>query len=1030
MTVAFAAGEQIKLRLFLAGIEVDVISATISASEGAPAVAQIELVPLESVTRLHPRTIVHLFWLDYMEYQLDPTSAQDTHYKLLFCGELSVVTWGKSGAGSLSASIQCIDFSCHWDAAFLYQARFANNPNALAGDTRAFLTATEGTPVSDIPSEQLDSVIASMAAGAAGRAWSPALSNIDSVMGGVLSILELVGGVPDVSSGLNGWFTVRERMVRLLDQIGSDTGATAAGLFQATEFTAFIKTQLGNYGDVMSFRDILNLILGYVYYGIVPNPVASYRPGTRAPLKERPAETPPTFVYAAPIEMFLPETGSVVDYIHARCKGGAKLANLQIIERVFTEKGIPREVIAAAMVNSWFESGFEAGVQSHIKSTHAPTADTRSGKDEFQGVYGPNDWENSFGLFQIYALGPPGKNYQPRSNNKGMTVAERKNPETNARAILIDPKVPEVLAAYQAGDRNIASLAGLWCTLVERPANAVAEGYKRALGATQVFNLPVNQVGAPTPPTTGTLPPASQPATIQVASTATSRERMITQILRPDIWFASPPTCNVIFPEECSSFSFTQQKLAEVTRVQLATYDSLIDTANPYSVLQSAYFAPVFAAGSGLQQLTPGGIGSAAKPLIYAHERHSGVVPRIERMSDLAFLAVQRGEGATVEDYGAAAAAFNFLRYRYASRSAQISCRFLPRIIPGLPAVLLSNPTIPGVAEKEATHVVGMVTQVTHSLSQGGAVTSVSLAYARPHTPDASDQFIKKLKVLKNREEASTVVAPGTGLSILDEKLADWLWGRLNALGDRAELTEAECATAPPGRNGLKIIRVTGIQVGDTPAAPGPTSSNAEGEGADPAVSSTPADATKVYPFSSATFVEEFSGQTLPLEDAIRPPWISEDYANENIGNRYYDPLFGCRAIVDRVSLVDLQAVDPTITKASVEDAVSLLATEYASVSGGGSRLAGPWIWELTRRAYASLPEVLGESGFHNYATGDFSALENLGLDTPLSPKRAIALQGALASGKVSPELDIRQEQRDAVRAYWGLLEGNRGLRG
>ena len=101
-----ASGERLRIRLFVERIEVPVIAATIVATEGAGAIAQIEIVPTDRALTFPPRTTVHLFFLDYQEFErtdgrdlgdgvkhasLIPQGGEyqlDQFYKLLFMGEM------------------------------------------------------------------------------------------------------------------------------------------------------------------------------------------------------------------------------------------------------------------------------------------------------------------------------------------------------------------------------------------------------------------------------------------------------------------------------------------------------------------------------------------------------------------------------------------------------------------------------------------------------------------------------------------------------------------------------------------------------------------------------------------------------------------------------------------------------------------------------------------------------------------------------------------------------------------------------
>jgi hypothetical protein len=309
-----AQGQALHLRLFLEGIEVPVITATVSASIGSAASAQVEIVPTDRAMEFLPRTTVHLFYLDYEQSVYDLSSVQsveegtesslqedtentdrvkpfDTNkfYKLLFCGEVFSYSYVKSGFGQRSVILQCLDFSNMWDTSYLYTLRWQQQSGgdgqgtAIVGNQSIFLGA--GNATDDIVS-QPERVVADMAANRQ-LANNPSLESSTGIVGSLFSILELLGGVHGKHFGVNAWATIQERRIRLLDQLGGDSGATATKLYEQSVFSDWLLNKIGGGGAVMSFRDLISLINKYVYYDVVPNPVGRYIPGSNDSSRRR-----------------------------------------------------------------------------------------------------------------------------------------------------------------------------------------------------------------------------------------------------------------------------------------------------------------------------------------------------------------------------------------------------------------------------------------------------------------------------------------------------------------------------------------------------------------------------------------------------------------------------------------------------------------------------------------------------------------------------------------------------------------------
>ena len=307
------------LRLFLEGLEVPVISATVDINEGSAAVAQIEIVGLDSAMKFKPRTMVHLFFFDGGDYKYGPQTSKktsggertdpsdpfspmtptktettaltvDDRYRLLFMGELFSYTYQKSGSGSRSVILNCIDFSNYWDTSFIFQV--SGEEGLLdVPQIQPFITGSD-LFVNNVVEENVALLIKQMSKENGGPQLTQSILPSSKVefLSSLMGILEMLGGVSviddskpptkanpnytrySVHGGMTPWHTISERRVRLLDQLATDDGKTAANMFDQDAFEQFLKRQSDLTSSVLSFRDILNLLLGHVYYSTFPNP--------------------------------------------------------------------------------------------------------------------------------------------------------------------------------------------------------------------------------------------------------------------------------------------------------------------------------------------------------------------------------------------------------------------------------------------------------------------------------------------------------------------------------------------------------------------------------------------------------------------------------------------------------------------------------------------------------------------------------------------------------------------------------------
>ena len=1069
------AGERLHLRLFLERQEVPVVAASVSAGMNAPAAAQIEVVPTDAALRLLPRTMVHLFyWENGLAAYGTPGTGErgsarrriatksDGAYRLLFCGEIFDLIYTKTAEGTRSLILNCQDFSNLWDTTYLYYLRFApqdpGQRSALAGARRNFLGSPE--VFDDLPGGSPLSWVANRLS--TGKSvTSPALAGASNTLGGLLSVIELIGGVHGKTVGLYDWATVEERRVRTMDQIATDDGATAKALYATTTLENWLKGRLGDMGEVISFRQLITAINGFIYYEVAANPVGVYTGKTRIP-PYYPAE-----------EGGWAATEQDPDLVWS----------FPIIERVMRDLGTP------AVRGSALRTAEEADANGSPNSMHR------------------------FGLAQdwVMAGGGVGYHYVPERSS---SIWRRAYKIVSANPGISKSDLYSRLDAAAAGsgkllDKQVQFWKNLKTAVDTVNAQADSEGRgSRRLKSGQDFSKEdpvltlISGGSVKGDPVHVELEDAGARREQLLAAhsedgpvSATSKaplQRLQTQFFRPDVWFVVPPACNVIYPEECSSFTFRRQMMHEVTRLELDTFNTLYSEGQV--LLQRAYFAPVSEATDSLST-AGGGIGQAVKPLVYPHEIYSGLIPKLEYISDASFHAKLNelyGKGVTdveaeneIDRMSARAAFFHFMSYRYAARTMSASCRFLPRLVVGFPGLVVDRPsgTAAGVIP---THFLGMITTLQHSVSQGGGQTVVAFSHARSHRTSQNDLDDLFSRTLYGNGQLFADQATGEVRTSIDLKAVlgtQPLYIQSDAKTGRWILAPAEeAAPSIPATSDS----VTGEEI---PAVGAPTSPTLElDEGTRNAVlfamqwvsehvrgESTlrigkqeipenligpkgkrigaielrgvlgAADADpnlQQIQFTHLT-VFEYDNGVLPLEEALRPPWFSEQYSNAKIGEEIYKPFFGTTSL--------LELSNPPA--ASLEAAVDKLVDTYSAIAKAGP--VPGHIWFTTYREGASLPDTLtapptGEgaegAGFHYFAAGEFTGLKYLDLlDGVNQEGQALTMdKNDLAGNKyllqsaipgrelrpVDPAIDPRAGRYAVVRAYLAELLGARAFRG
>jgi hypothetical protein len=261
-----------------------------------------------------------------------------------------------------------------------------------------------------------------------------------------------------------------------------------------------------------------------------------------------------------------------------------------------------------------------------------------------------------------------------------------------------------------------------------------------------------------------------------------SKGRLLTQIILPDIWMCAPPTCNVIFQDEYEAFDMARNFLEEATKV-------IVTVSNSGGGGGDEFLSAITlgASGGGSSEFTVG--------TIQAWERFSG--PIIKRVAVPSMFAL---DGSTAKGYGQMVANYLFYHLRFASRTAQVRTKFLPRLVLGAPGAILvgripSSWVVPMTAVgtpdvlttvedavnalldrglRPPSQILGMISGLSHSCSQYDARTTVDINHARASHPD--DEY------LVSGPEDTNVEVPVSTQITYDDAMTEWRAGNSEKL--------------------------------------------------------------------------------------------------------------------------------------------------------------------------------------------------------------------------------------------------------
>ena len=147
------------------------------------------------------------------------------------------------------------------------------------------------------------------------------LKDIKGLMGGIIAMLEAMGGVPKHTHGINDFFTIAELKNHLLQQIVAEQNDnTAQSLFSEKEFMAWLERGITSLGELVTFRDMMKLLFNWIYYESVPVTSPMYVPGVAQTTSTKKVKISGSYNYPQPVDDLLAtlaETAKVRDQLTA-----------------------------------------------------------------------------------------------------------------------------------------------------------------------------------------------------------------------------------------------------------------------------------------------------------------------------------------------------------------------------------------------------------------------------------------------------------------------------------------------------------------------------------------------------------------------------------------------------------------------------------------------------------------------------------------------------------------------------------------
>lgn len=1076
-----AHGMLLSLRLFLEGIEVDVVSAQVAGGLNQSAQAQIEIPHAVASSNILPRTLVHLFFLQ-THYESDKqvngthvSAADETdpkQWKLLFAGEVVSISFALAG-GSRSNHLICQDFSSYWQAAQLYWGTGSNSSNShkkvmMMGATQITTgksNVQNGGALADILAAKPTSI--------------PALSG---VLGGIVSLLEASTGVYGSAKyrGVNDFMSQAEVRLHLSRLIGAHAADDTSSVFlQYGDLRSYFRRLTSAVRSTASFMDLAGTFLSKIHHVWASVPAPPYiEAGSAATTTQVVSIKQAKSANDKELELWYKRIKETHDHLGRRheelvvAQEAAKAAN-----------GTPGSSFKtpdyATLKDDLVRGGLYDGKTAKL---HTPTSEGFTGNQN--------------------AL----KDLSVRLSQEATAKKKTKHILNTTEALAKAADAIYDLRQLGTADDKGAYLAQTPAAVTEaqKKLAAAMDGIHRGTGAT----------------------------TKVVTKSVVLDSRLNMFLFMPDLYMVPPPKCNVLFPEQYMSLSFSRSWLSEVTRLWM------FGQTTAGSETSVGYFSPNTAILKGPKAVDSASAAQAGLSFLMAHEVYSGPIPSLESIGDIAvFKRIHNSQVATAkkEDKGKVgdptgsqfsgqaryspqehlqrAANYQFFAKRFEGRSMQISAKFSPQVVPGLSMLVLDPPVGPSslqtgevsTPEQRGQHYVGLVASVQHSISSSGAGTSITLVKCRYHN-EGLDLFAKdgnvvdtetgqllykkrivKYRVAKPSKRKNVLIQPvfGAGAAGRGEEgrsnASTWMSSTLTArqrldyaarvespgVGYIVESTsygttaaDREAVTTVYKNEKTKAtltVVVKAIHDEDTDAS---LSSVPKGEG----IAFVDTVDFEVEKKASSKAVVSNKDLQFTFEGTATPPWFASIYLPSRIGKEYYQVILGCGSVVDDALfeatknstddkvLVQLPTADGTkevpipaeftLPAVSTHDAAEQLADAWKGLKETGANLP-LFIDTYGARKYASLLDILGEAnpwlrskiplppasatatkvdGFHGNAYGAIDGMKDIygaGLDEePTIPR--LSPQGVKPPTlrNISPGADPRKERYTRVVAY------------
>lgn len=240
-------GKSLHAKLYLEGIEVPFIGASITSTVGQASIAYIDLIPHQVINNIKPRTMVHLAVKDF-------TNPQQP-FILAFAGEVFGMNFSKTPSSRMF-SISCIDNSSYWDNVLTYffnpMQSLGKGADGIVRESHDRENATRGAD-------------GSVKVTHSNTTYYQAIINKTIAAGG--DLIDAIAAVCKDIGDVNDFYHLAEERLRMSDRvISASSGGLSSTIINQQQTLDWLMGMAGQTSGFSTLRMVINDLINVLFH--------------------------------------------------------------------------------------------------------------------------------------------------------------------------------------------------------------------------------------------------------------------------------------------------------------------------------------------------------------------------------------------------------------------------------------------------------------------------------------------------------------------------------------------------------------------------------------------------------------------------------------------------------------------------------------------------------------------------------------------------------------------------------------------